>query len=273
MHSRTRWMLTAVAIAAVPIAGRAHSSYLSAFDTRYKTANTRLDTCSTCHGSTTSTWNPYGTDVRANIALGIDAALAAVELLDSDKDRFSNLDEIHALTFPGDPADYPVVVAYCPDADGDGYVVCDGVCTVPNGKQCGDCNDANAAVNPGVTEICTNGVDDNCDGLVDAKDPLCASPALSDFDIASVRATGRTSVGRKASFKVNVVQVVPGTASLTVQVTENGVTTTLGTVSPLAAGTYGFSYKPTTAGTLTWNAAITDEDPDADVATATTSVK
>jgi hypothetical protein len=88
-----------------------------------------------------------------------------------------------------------------------------------------------------------------------------------------VRASGRTAVGRKASFKVNVVEVVHGTGSLVVQVTENGVTTTLGTVSPLAAGTYSFAYRPTTAGTLTWNAAVTDEDPDADVATATTTVK
>lgn len=266
-------MLAVLAIAGAPLGVQARSSYLSTFNTTYGTANTKLDSCGTCHASSTSTWNAYGNDVKANIASGISKALSIVEPLDSDGDKFSNLDEINALSLPGDPKDVPAVVSTCPDADGDGYAVCDGVCTLPAGKQCGDCNDANPAVNPGVTEICSNGIDDNCDGLVDAKDPLCASPALSDFDIASVRATGRTAVGRKASFKVTVVQVVPGAASLTVQVTENGVTTTLGTVSPLTAGTFGFSYKPTTNGTLTWNASIADQDPDADVATATTTVK
>jgi hypothetical protein len=46
------------------------------------------------------------------------------------------------------------------DADGDGWSPC-----------AGDCNDANAAVGPGVPELC-NGVDDNCDGLIDNAGPV-----------------------------------------------------------------------------------------------------
>ncbi len=42
-----------------------------------------------------------------------------------------------------------------PDDDGDGYTVADG-----------DCDDADAGVNPGAAESC-NGVDDDCDGEVD----------------------------------------------------------------------------------------------------------
>ena len=41
------------------------------------------------------------------------------------------------------------------DADGDGYTWCN------------ECNDSNAAVNPGAPEICGNGIDDNCNGYVD----------------------------------------------------------------------------------------------------------
>ena len=49
----------------------------------------------------------------------------------------------------------------CPapeDGDGDGFTVADG-----------DCDDANPAVHPGAEEAC-NGVDDDCDGAVDAED-------------------------------------------------------------------------------------------------------
>lgn len=55
----------------------------------------------------------------------------------------------------------------CTDSDGDSYAVEGGACGLV------DCDDSDPAVNPGAAEACSNGVDDNCDGLTDSEDPLC----------------------------------------------------------------------------------------------------
>jgi len=56
----------------------------------------------------------------------------------------------------------------CTDADGDGYAI--------EGGGCGpvDSDDNNPAVNPEASEDCTNGIDDNGNGLIDSADPGCA---------------------------------------------------------------------------------------------------
>ncbi len=61
--------------------------------------------------------------------------------------------------------------AWCDDFDGDGYV----------GLDCGgeDCDDADPGVYPGAEEICDNGIDDDCDGLVDRDDPDCATAVFT----------------------------------------------------------------------------------------------
>ena len=55
----------------------------------------------------------------------------------------------------------------CTDADADTYSVEGGDCGVV------DCNDSDAAVNPGETEVCTGGTDDDCDSKVDCADSDC----------------------------------------------------------------------------------------------------
>jgi hypothetical protein len=68
--------------------------------------------CLTCHAKmppTKTDLNPYGVDVqKAAAGRTVDSAvLKKIEKLDSDKDTFSNLDEIKAGTLPGDPKSKP----------------------------------------------------------------------------------------------------------------------------------------------------------------------
>jgi PKD repeat protein len=56
--------------------------------------------------------------------------------------------------------------ASCADVDGDGFSVGD--------VSCGplDCDDHDSAVNPNAIELCSDGIDNNCDGRIDLADPL-----------------------------------------------------------------------------------------------------
>lgn len=114
MNNKTKYitlgllLVLVVAIVGVPEV-LARSGYMTTFNGKYGTANTKLDTCYTCHVPGGKALNPYGADMEAQFLAGAttDQALMKVELLDSDSDTYSNIDEINARTFPGDASDYP----------------------------------------------------------------------------------------------------------------------------------------------------------------------
>jgi hypothetical protein len=63
----------------------------------------------------------------------------------------------------------------CPDVDGDGFTA----------SFCGgsDCDDTSAAAYPGAVEECNDGLDNDCDGLIDIKDPDAVNcPVCTDND-------------------------------------------------------------------------------------------
>ena len=70
------------------------------------------------------------------------------------------------------PFSFVVTEELCSDEDGDGY-------GDPASPDCAhpefDCDDSNPDINPGALEICDNGIDDDCDALVDIDDPNCCS--------------------------------------------------------------------------------------------------
>ncbi len=70
-------------------------------------AASSLNTCDLCHTSSVPNLNPYGAAYKSNGRSP--AALGLIENLDSDGDGFTNLQELNALTFPGNPASKPAI--------------------------------------------------------------------------------------------------------------------------------------------------------------------
>jgi len=88
------------------------------------------------------------------------------------------------------------VCAACDDMDGDGYGdPPSSVCTYSEA----DCDDSDNAIYPGATELCDDGVDNNCDGLTDQADTTTCSDATpgdpDSDDGCGCEATGPATPG------------------------------------------------------------------------------
>ena len=98
--------LSACAIAKPP--------FLKTFEATYKikdTSNLHKASCTICHIAPPQL-NPYGLDVKKQLETDklpavTPKVLKEVEKLDSDKDGFTNIQEIKADTLPGDPDSKP----------------------------------------------------------------------------------------------------------------------------------------------------------------------
>jgi len=92
----------------------------------------------------------------------------------------------------------------CPDADSDGFTA----------SYCGgtDCDDVSNTVYPGAPELCTDGKDNNCNGLKDCADPAAVNcPAITDADGDGYDVAG---ICGKADCDDTDPKVYPGAAEL-----------------------------------------------------------
>ena len=126
-----------------------------------------------------------GCESPSYLAVTVTITVASTYYLDADGDSYGNAgSSVQACTLPlgyvtnsSDCNDTNIAInpttTWYLNADGDGYYVWTSVsCTSPGanynttGGILGDCNDTNAAVHTGATETC-NGIDDDCDGMID----------------------------------------------------------------------------------------------------------
>jgi hypothetical protein len=109
---------------------------------------------------------------------------------------------------------------YYADLDGDGYgnpSSATQLCSPRAGYVTNntDCNDNNAAVHPGAVEIC-DGIDNNCNGLIDGNEAGVTCSSLSVTSLALINANTDLSLGALANGMVIGINTLP-TQNLTIE--------------------------------------------------------
>ena len=205
-------LLVLTMLGAVVSEASALETYAAQVPNRATAQNANGDTrpCITCHnnadggtgcettGGMRPCLNPFGMQFRA-AGLMWTPALA---MMDADGDGFTNGQELQdpsgawqfGLPAPGNPnqvtrpgfnTDNPGMR----DADGDGFcwqgqdLDRNGTCLSPgenNGEL--DCDDMNRSINSGAMEVCSNTLDNDCNGLSTLNDPACEQIADRDGD-------------------------------------------------------------------------------------------
>lgn len=203
---------TASAFFFIPSQALAHEFYASRVPRTATAMNAsgQVRVCINCHshpdggagcvdeGGSKPCLNPFGTQFRSN-GFNWDPGLAS---MDADGDGFTNGQELQDPSGSWTPGfEAPGVAEYVTrpgfdtfnpgqtDGDGDGFcwfgrdMDNSGDC-LGAGENDGsfDCDDAVSTVNSGATELCTNPVDDDCNGLDTLADPVCADVVDQDGD-------------------------------------------------------------------------------------------
>ena len=156
-------------------------------------------------------------------------------------------------------------VVYYLDGDGDGFgdaAVTEQACSAPGGYVAiaGDCDDGNAAIYPGATEICDDGIDNNCDGSFDIPHTASISYTGSPFCSTGIDPTPTVTGEQGGQFTNNTGVVfiddatgqidlsasTPGTHTITYLIPDNGVctgftATTSVTITQFPSATFSYN--------------------------------
>ncbi len=150
-----------------------------------------------------------------------------------------------------------VSYTYYFDGDGDGYGKTNSPITSTNptppagyAKLGGDCNDGNATVHPGATEICGDGIDNNCDGQIDEGCTVTTSYHLS------TTSTGHGTIGTKMTFTADAgyhiadIQIDGSSLGAITSYTFSNMTADHAVNAIFAVNTFSVTATATTNGTI-----------------------